>query len=111
MAIDIHCSQSSDRNWTDPISNWTGLSGGDVFRDQKWFVTRGRLPPSMFAAFAHEFTHHWCFHSPVGAAIAFLRFRARTRAKAVSGLDPGSDEFRAGAAEVLDDLLRSDIAI
>ncbi|MER8910907.1 hypothetical protein NKH99_25100 [Mesorhizobium sp. M0854] len=111
MASHIHCSQGSDRNWTDPISNWTGLSGVDVFRDQKWFITRGRLPSQMFAAFAHEFTHHWCFHSPVGAAIAYLRLRARTRAKAVSGLHPASEEFRTGAAEVLDDLLRSDVAL
>ncbi|MBY5523580.1 hypothetical protein [Rhizobium leguminosarum] len=108
---DIHCSQGSDRNWTDPISNWTGFSAGDVFRDQKWFIMKGRLPSSMFAAFAHEFTHHWCFHSPVGTAIAYLRFRARTCAAAIAGHDPQSEEFAEGAQAVLDDLLRCEIAL
>lgn len=34
------------------------------------------LPASVYPAFAHETTHHWCFVSPIGATVALLRVRS-----------------------------------
>lgn len=106
-----HCSLGDDRNWTDPISNWTAVSGGQPFRDLQWFTVRGRLPNPLFGPFVHELTHHWCFHSPVGAALAYLHQRANRCARHVSGLDPRSDEFHYGADSIVDDLTRIEIAL
>jgi hypothetical protein len=34
------------------------------------------LPPSFLPVFLHELTHHWCFNTSVGSALALLRQRA-----------------------------------
>jgi hypothetical protein len=39
-------------------------------------LLRDELPASVYPAFAHETTHHWCFVSPIGATIALLRARS-----------------------------------
>lgn len=106
-----YCSLGDARNWTDPITNWTAVSGGHPFRDLKWFMLRGRLPNPLFGPFVHELTHHWCFHSPVGLALAYLHRRASRRAESISSLDDSSDEFQEGAGRILEDLTRIEIAL
>jgi hypothetical protein len=108
---DSYCSLGDSRNWTDPITNWTAVSGGHPFRDLKWFMLRGRLPDPLFGPFVHELTHHWCFHSPVGLALAYLHRRASRCADAISGLEDGSEEFQKGVDRILADLTRIEIAL
>jgi len=47
-------------------------------RDLKGFLL-GPWPPNTVQPFVHELTHHWCFHSAVGLALALLRFRSLRR--------------------------------
>lgn len=74
---DIHCSLGDGRSFTDPVSNWTLISGVDLDRDLANMLQAGRYPTHFLPEFLHEFLHHWCFHSPVGLALALLQLRAR----------------------------------
>jgi len=39
-------------------------------------IIQGTLPVRLLCDASHEMTHHWCFHSPVGTALALLKLRA-----------------------------------
>ena len=66
---------------------------------------RYRLPRELATGFIHEATHHWCFHSTVGAALAALQLRAQRRVTAVAA---GIRDFSPQA--VAQDMIRVDAA-
>lgn len=65
------------RSWTDAITNATLLGGFDSARYLAWFEKREIDVNAILPQFLHEWTHHWCFHSLLGNAIALLTLRAR----------------------------------
>jgi hypothetical protein len=60
-------------------------------------IIRGELAEELLPAILHEGTHHWCFLTPLGQALALQRLRARTLL-----LSDSSDQ-----SEALDAILRS----
>jgi hypothetical protein len=85
----------SSRAWIDPVTNIIRPRSVVLRRDLRGFLI-GPWPPHTVQPFIHELTHHWCFHSPVGLALALLRFRARRRS------DPlASEEMRLQFDEML----------
>jgi hypothetical protein len=108
MSDDLHCSLSSGRSFVDPVTNWALISGVDLSRDLGGMVQAGRYPDRYFADFVHELTHHWCFHSPVGLALALLQMRARRRAILILADEP---ESGTDAYSVAEDLVRYESAI
>jgi hypothetical protein len=64
-----------ERSWTDLLSNRTMVRG--YWRPKEVFsAALGIYPNYAFPQFLHELTHHWCFQSPVGLAIALLQLEA-----------------------------------
>ena len=100
------CSQDG-RGWTDLYTNLVLFKDVDLSRHLGGIVApeRWRLPRELAPGFIHEATHHWCFHSTVGAALAVLQLNAQRRATAtLTGL-------RAFATESLRDaMVRVDAA-
>jgi hypothetical protein len=86
------------RAWIDPITNIIRPRGVVLRRDIRSFLL-GPWPVHTVQPFVHEFTHHWCFHSAVGLALALLRFRSLRR-------PPGSNEKT--NAELFDEMLTVD---
>jgi hypothetical protein len=76
---DIHCSLSG-RSFVDPVTNWVLISGPELRRDLAGMIQRGRYPAEFFPEFVHELTHHDCYESGVGLALALLQLRARREA-------------------------------
>ena len=62
----------------DPVTNIIRPRGVRLRQDIRGFKL-GPWPAHTIQPFIHELTHHWCFHSPVGAALALLRFRTIRR--------------------------------
>ena len=94
-----------ERSWTDAITNAALLGGFDAVGYLAWLAGRAARIEAALPQFLHEFTHHWCFDSIVGNAIAQLVLRARRNAL-VFGLDERFDEIesdvlRAQAAELM----------
>ena len=82
------CSQDG-RGWTDLYTNLVLFKDVDLSRHLGGIVApdKYRLPRTLAPGFIHEATHHWCFHSTVGAALAALQLGAQRRATAtLSGL-------------------------
>lgn len=80
MADDRFFSAGADRSWTDAISNQILLQGLDGSAYLRWVGERGTRIEPIVPQFLHEITHHWCFDSRVGRAVALLRLRAGMRA-------------------------------
>jgi hypothetical protein len=74
--MSIQDEMNAGRSWTDAITNEVVLRGMDGMAYLKWFAKRTTKIESVIPQFMHEFTHHWCFNSSVGRAIALLRMRA-----------------------------------
>jgi hypothetical protein len=94
-----------ERSWTDAITNSALLGGFDALGYLAWLAGRSARIESALPQFLHEFTHHWCFDSIVGNAIAQLVLRARRNAL-VFGVSERFDEIesdvlRAQAAELM----------
>lgn len=94
-----------ERSWTDAITNAALLGGFDGARYLAWLTGRTIRIEAALPQFLHEFTHHWCFDSIVGNAIAQLVLRARRNAL-VLGLQARfdqieSDVLRAHATELM----------
>jgi hypothetical protein len=64
-------------SWTDPISNAVILKGFNSSAYLTWFFSRTVKIESALPQFMHEFTHHWCFNSFVGQALALVRLRSQ----------------------------------
>jgi hypothetical protein len=64
-----------ERSSTDLLSNKTILRGYTQAREIA-LVGLGIYPEQTLPQFLHELTHHWCFNSPVGLAVALLQLEA-----------------------------------
>lgn len=62
------------RGFTHPVTNLTNLGSSDV-RALLSGLLQGRLDESLLFSFIHEATHHWCFASPLGEALAITHFQ------------------------------------
>ncbi len=94
-----------ERSWTDAITNTALLGGFDAVEYLAWLAGRTTRIEAALPQFLHEFTHHWCFDSIVGNAMAQLVLRARRNAL-VFGVDERFDEIesdvlRAEATELM----------
>jgi hypothetical protein len=88
MRGDRFSSAGVDRSWTDAVTNKVVLRGLDGSAYLKWLSARSvRLEP-IIPQFLHEITHHWCFDSCVGRALALSRMRAGL---AVIGMGAGAE--------------------
>lgn len=107
---DLHCSLGEGRSFTDPVTNWTLISGVKLDRDLVGMLQAGKYPIRYLPDFVHELLHHQCFYSPVGLALALLQLRARRRALL---LQSRKDESHLGGDiwSVLDDVVRYETAI
>src|SRR5687767_4294217 len=73
-----HCSLDSQA-WTDLISNVTSLEPRLTNDDPSPWLGWGTAGPERLGVFLHEATHHWCFLSPVGFALAGMAMRSRQK--------------------------------
>lgn len=62
---------------TDLITNLTIFPQIDLRGEIAEMFRVGPSPIKNLQSFLHEATHHWCFHSPVGAALSTLALSAR----------------------------------
>ncbi|MEP6729372.1 MAG: hypothetical protein ABJE10_01985 [bacterium] len=90
-------------NWVDPVTNLAVLSVVDLKLNLGGVLHR-QLPRHCFGPLVHEMTHHWCFHSAVGNALACLSLRIRRRAFLLDGTE-------ASELALLDDIIRYDTAM
>ena len=74
----------STRSWTDAVTNAALFARFDAAEYFAWLSGRGIRVDRALTQFLHEFTHHWCFDSIVGSAIAALTLRARRNAHVYS---------------------------
>lgn len=70
-----HCSFEG-RAWTDMLSNATSIAPDDATDDPRPWLRDLPGGADHVGAFVHEFTHHWCFDSVVGAAVSTVARRA-----------------------------------
>ena len=85
------------------------VSNNTVFRDPRYYeaLLQGEdLPVHTFSSFIHEATHHWCFVSPVGMALACLYLSAARRI-----LESASKGDDAPLDDAFDDLATFDIIV
>lgn len=80
------------RSYVDPATNKMVISDFDLTHYLNWIKGRPIVGSSLLANFLHEWTHRWCFHSPVGSALALLRLRAATRS--IQGRSAFDDHVR-----------------
>ncbi len=106
----LYCSHGSSRSWTDPVTNWTLISGVQLDRDLRGMLLSGKYPKRFLSPFLHELVHHWSFHSPTGVALAHLQLRARRRAILYATAAPHGASFDAASA-ILEDIARYDAAL
>ena len=66
-------------SYVDPIINAAVISQIDMRRDYARLLQLD-FPEIYLPTFLHECTHHACFTSPLGTALALLRMRAYRRA-------------------------------
>jgi hypothetical protein len=107
---DLHCSLGDGRSFTDPVTNWTLISGVKLDRDLIGMMQAGKYPIRYLPDFVHELLHHQCFHSPVGLALTLLQLRARRRSLLLQSRKDESD-LGADIWSVLDDVVRYETAI
>ena len=62
------------RSFTHPVTNLTWLRHSNPEELVSGLI-KGRLPGTTWHLFVHEFTHHWCFSTPVGHALSVLYIR------------------------------------
>lgn len=101
----IHCSLGGDGS-TDLVTNVTRLAPARFKSTLPRWLDLGGAPADFLSLFLHEATHHWCFITPVGSAIAALILRARQHA---AMLAEGADDSVIEA--LLNDLVRARAAM
>jgi hypothetical protein len=93
-----------NRSFTDAITNAALFARVDTIEYLRWLGARDRQVNDALPQFLHEFTHHWCFDSIVGGAIAMVRLRAQ-RHTMVDGEPDGAlilgDVVRSRTAEIV----------
>lgn len=108
---DLHCSHGGDRSWTDPVTNWTLISGVKLDRDLGGMLQMGKYPARLLSPFLHELVHHWCFHSPLGLALAHMQLRARREALLLAKEEPRAGSKLDGVFDLLEDVGRYESAV
>lgn len=68
-------SSMENRSWTDLSSNVTHFGGVRLTEHLDDLLRPGSGPPDLVLGCLHELAHHWCFHSPVGFAMAGMNYR------------------------------------
>ncbi|WP_159045987.1 hypothetical protein [Streptomyces sp. WM6372] len=99
------------RNVTDAFSNHTVLSPAETERWLLEFAGSTGAPPYEFLpVFLHEATHHWCFTSPVGTAVAVLQMRGCVQAlRAIEA--PSAEERRERELLAVESMARAQVAL
>jgi hypothetical protein len=90
----VHCSLG-ERAFTDLVTNATTFTDFDLPKDLTTILPPSAIPPAACPALLHESVHHWCFMTPVGAALSALIVRSQMLALQWS-LD-GRDETASAA--------------
>ena len=66
------------RSWTDISTNSIFYHGLDAASYMRWLAQKDLNSDHLVPQFLHEFTHHWCFQSSVGATLALTELRLNT---------------------------------
>lgn len=111
FASDLHCSLGDGRSYTDPVTNWTLISGVEIKRDLAQMMQAGRYPIAYLPDFLHEFVHHSCFQSPVGTALALIQLRARRTAVLLDKPEEAPPGVHVDQWALLDSVVRYETAI
>jgi hypothetical protein len=61
----------------DLLTNLATIAPDHFLDEFEQWLGCGTAPPDRLPAFLHEATHHWCFYTPVGSALALLGLRIR----------------------------------
>jgi hypothetical protein len=69
----------------------------------------GKYPARLLSPFVHELVHHWCFHSPVGLALAHLQLRARREILLLA--EPREESKFDHAFNILEDVSRYEAVV
>jgi hypothetical protein len=72
----------NSRSWTDTVTNSIFFKSLDAAHYLKWTLNRSGFDHFLGPEFVHEYTHHWCFQTLVGSALAFMDLRLRVFAEA-----------------------------
>jgi hypothetical protein len=98
-----------ERSFTEPVANIAVLPAEAFRHDLVGMLGRGVLAPRFVPSFIHEVTHHRCFWSPVGNAVAWVNMRARRRALHAAAHGAGGDDDE--ALDVFDDFIRCETTL
>ncbi len=63
------------RSWTDATTNSIFYRGLDSAAYLRWLARRNLSGAHLVGQFLHEFTHHWCNRTLLGAALAMIELR------------------------------------
>jgi hypothetical protein len=96
-----HCSLGG-RSWTDSATNTTLISKMQLEQCMRRLLVNGKTPSYYRPVFLHEAMHHWCFLSPVGSTLAYLKLRASEHAARI----PLSSQSTDAESDLLEDLIR-----
>jgi hypothetical protein len=94
----------ASRSFTNAITNAALFARLNTIEYLRWLGARDNSVNEVLPQFLHEFTHHWCFDSKVGSAIAMVRLRAQRHATVHSQAHRAQilgDVVRARAAEIV----------
>ena len=95
---------TDDRSSTDAVTNAPLFARFNIVQYVRWLSDRSTTVNDALPQFLHEFTHHWCFDSLVGSAIAMVRMRAQRHTFAEGDKNKEQilgDTARAYAAEMV----------
>src|ERR1019366_7875612 len=63
------------RSWTDTATNSIFFRGLDSSAYLRWLTRRDMRGVHLVGQFLHEFTHHWCYRTLLGATLAVTELR------------------------------------
>jgi len=66
---------AGSRSWTDATTNNVVFRGLDAPAYFRWLSNRDLSDSHLVGSFLHEFTHHWCNRTLLGATLALLELR------------------------------------
>lgn len=92
------------QSFTNAITNAALFARFNTIEYLRWLSARDKSVNEALPQFLHEFTHHWCFDSIVGSAIAMVRMRAQRHAMVHAQAHRAQilgDVVRARAAEIV----------
>lgn len=68
--LDLNAQDLTARSSTDPVTNSVLFNGLDATTYLSWLGDRNLGASQLVPQFLHEFTHHWCFQTLLGATLA-----------------------------------------